>query len=168
MSDVKVCPQCDAEYFAHVTSCAHCNIELVAPEMKSAAKMHLPKPDGQLVCILEDGSFERVKDLATRLAHEGVGAIALKMSDESCAHDQYGIFVPENHAPLALEKFPAMIRKLYPELAVAEELMNSGHCPACGANLKEVWSNTCPDCGLTLIASGDHGGDNCGGGCSTC
>ncbi len=163
MPDIKVCPSCGAEYFSHIKTCHHCEIELVAPEKLEEARMNLPKAEGQLVQIIEDGSFERVKSLAAGLETFGIEAKALKLSGNSCKTGAYGIFVPETQADPAMQSLQRIWKELYPESkeSVASlEKMNDDLCPACGAVLTAM-TIECPDCGLNL-GGGSSGGSDCG------
>ncbi|MBI5971000.1 MAG: hypothetical protein HY884_07585 [Deltaproteobacteria bacterium] len=171
MPDVVVCPSCGAEYFAHITTCHHCEIELVAPERLEEARMNLPKAGGQLVQIIEDGSYERVKALADGLETYGIEAKALKLSGNSCKSGAaYGIFVPETLAEAAMQAIHGIWKELFPETVESissMDKMNDGLCPACGAVLTTM-AIECPDCGLNLggpAAGGDCGDKGCGGNC---
>lgn len=171
MPDVLVCPSCGAEYFAHVKTCHHCEIELVAPERLEEARKNLPKAEGQLVQIIEDGSYERVKALASGLESYGIEAKALKLSGNSCKSAAYGIFVPETQAVPAMQAIHKIWNELYPdsmESVASMDKMNDGLCPACGAVLTTFMAE-CPDCGLNLGGPSTKGKDDCGdGGCGTC
>jgi len=163
MDDVKLCPRCDAEYYAHVTICAACEIELVEPGKLSQAKQALPDAAGELVCVV-DGPRDRVLELSAALKKAGFAAQHLKVPDANggCSTDKgYGVFVPKTQAQAALRRVHDMWQELHPEMIAAQDRMNAGLCPACGTAL-HADNPACPDCGLFLGDPDCHKGQNCG------
>ena len=162
----RVCPDCGAEYFAHVRECNRCMVDLVpASEMRggapSTAKKH---PSDGLVCI-EDGTYERANELAWQLREKGFDATVLRAPAASCGGG-FGVFVEQSIARDAALYRDALLKKANSGLEEAEEKLRQGICPACGAALMGS-SEECPDCGLFVGATDDCEGDgSCGGGCS--
>ncbi|MFQ5737095.1 MAG: hypothetical protein ACE5GY_09590 [Thermodesulfobacteriota bacterium] len=155
---VKICPACSAEYYAHITECRSCEMALVTPEEFSRARAP-QQGEGALVCI-EEGDYERITGLVHALGSLGIEAQVLKAPGGGCGGG-FGIFVHQSIARTAVQKVEELWHKLYPEIKEAEARMESGLCPACGSKFHPS-DVECPDCGLFL--GGDGGGGH--GGCS--
>lgn len=157
----KICPECNAEYYAHITECRSCEVPLIFPHEKVDSRV--PKGEGALICI-EEGTYERITELVQALQKEGFDAKVLRAPSNSCGGGEYGAFVAQNIAREAAKKADELWQKMFPELIDAEEKLKQGLCPACGASLMGS-SDECPDCGLFV---GDP--DNCGGdgSCGSC
>lgn len=151
MDEIKVCPRCDAEYYAHVEVCAKCEVALVAPAEAAKAKAALPDAaGGELVCVME-GKLDRVTELARGLVKDGFDARPLRIPGSGgCSTDEgFGIFVDRSQAAVAVRRIEELWHSLYPEMRAAQERMDAGLCPACGARLSTD-NPACPDCGLFL------------------
>jgi len=162
--DVKICPECGAEFFAHATTCNKCEVTLIPPGQKPQ-KRTLPQAqgDGGLVAIM-NGPIDRLRELSTELDFIGIENKVLN-SGGACSTDSYSLFVPASLANVALGAIEDFKIRIYPELRQAEERFLNGQCPACGA---DVSSNPaeCPDCGLNLSGSG--GGECSDDSCGSC
>lgn len=158
--DVKICPSCNAEYYAHITVCKGCECELILPSQKASHQKRSSNPDGGLVCVLE-GQPDQVADLARALKAEGFDCKVFQPGAGKGCSTNSGIFVEQSLAREAVSALEALQERLYPELREAAERLNQGLCPACGAALIGS-GDECPDCGLFL---GESGGDcgSCGG-----
>lgn len=168
--DVKICPECGAEYYAHVDMCRGCDVALVFPG-QAPQKRAADAGDSPLVCI-EESSPERLGELIGALMAVGIEGKVLKMTAKGgCGGGGTGLFVPEALAKEAVTAIDEYWLNKHPELKEMEDMLNSGQCPACGADIKVTTSGfvqECPDCGLNL--GGPAGGDcdTGSGGCSTC
>ena len=163
MDDVKVCPRCDAEFYAHVNVCDRCNVRLVAPNQAQTAAQALVDDGSELVCVV-DGPRDRVVEVSELLKKAGFAAQHLKVPDEkgSCTSSSgYGVYVPRTQAQAALRKVEETWNNLHPEMVEAQERMNSGLCPACAAVLISGRPE-CPDCGLFLGDPSCHNDPGCG------
>ncbi|MBI4949814.1 MAG: hypothetical protein HY955_06675 [Deltaproteobacteria bacterium] len=163
MDDIKICPGCGAEYYAHIKICRSCDVELLTPDELKRLKS-VPRAEGALVCIYE-GDYDRVSVLASALDRDGVETKVLKAPKAGCGGGDFGLFVPETIARFAALKVDEAFNRMYPDLKEAEERLASGQCPACGSALIEGYGE-CPDCGLNLGGAGNGGCDDsgCGGG----
>jgi len=162
----KLCPNCSAEYYAHIEECSTCEVALVTAEELSRRKA--PRSgEGPLVCI-EEGDYDKVTGLAHALDGLGFETQVLKAPGGGCSGG-FGIFVAQSIAREAAGNIEALWHKLYPEIKEAEARMDSGLCPACGSKFSHS-DVECPDCGLYLGGDGSHGGcgpSSCGpGSCS--
>jgi len=161
---VKVCPECGAEFFASMaTECNKCEAELVDPEMMGRpSTRQAPSADPALVCI-EEGSYDRANEVAWGLRSAGFDAKVLRAPANSCKGG-FGVFVDKESARDAALKIEELWKKSHPEIEEAEELMRKGLCPACGTLLMGS-SEECPDCGLFVgVREDDCSGD---GGCGS-
>lgn len=160
--DTRICPECGAEYFAHIVSCATCEVQLLSP----GEKKMMPRAEGDLVCV-DEGTYERATELARELKKQGVECEVLNMGKgKSCSSNgEFGLFVPQSIARQTVGMIEELMLKLYPELIEVDARLEAGLCPACGA--PSNGEAECPDCGLNLGGGGhDHGG--CGGDCGPC
>ena len=159
--DIKICPECGAEYFPHITECVGCEVPLIRPGEE--AKRDMPEPQGSLVCI-EEGDIDRVTDLVRGLKSAGIEYEIMKMgAGKACSSSGgFGIFVDSALAGAAVRVIDEFLQRTYPELKDAQDRMDAGLCPACGADLRGSISGECPDCGLNL-GKGTPGNDTCGG-----
>lgn len=162
--DTKVCPDCGAEYFAHVIECNRCMVDLVpSSEMRGGAPSDAKKhPSDGLVCI-EDSSYERANELAWALREKGFDATVLRAPAASCGGG-FGVFVEQSIAKDAALYRDSLLRKANAGLDEAEAKLRKGVCPACDAPLMGS-SEECPDCGLFIGATEDCEGDGSCGGC---
>ncbi len=150
--DVKICPGCGSEFFAHIERCGRCDLPLVRPGEERPVAAETDDGDGSLV-ILESGALVDMKWLCGKLQKAGFRPQVLNLSDGCsggcCSSDGYGIFVEEAFAASAMSKLEEISLKASPELAGMNEQISAGKCPACGANIS-FSLHTCPDCGLSL------------------
>lgn len=162
---VKICPQCGAEYFAHVKECRSCEVPLLTPE-EAARQKEVPKAEGAFVCV-EEGDYDIITRLASALEASGIDNHILRMKkDNSCSGGcggDFGIFVKQSLVRTAIDKLQFIWDKMNPEVREAEQKIEAGMCPACGSDMKGA--AVCPDCGLNLGGTHD---DGCGGGCGPC
>lgn len=156
--DVKICPSCNAEYYAHITICKGCECELIYPSQKASLQKKASNTEAGLVCVLE-GPPDQVSDLARALNGEGYDCKVFAPGTGKGCSANYGIFVEQTIAREAVTALEALQDRLYPELKEAAERLSQGLCPACGAALMGS-GDECPDCGLFL---GETGGGDCGG-----
>ena len=190
---IKICPECKAEFFAHVSTCNQCDVALISPVEEPLEKAPpagaLPQAEGKgqgcnprqgcnpLVSIMS-GPCDRLKEFSTELEFIGIenkvlntgarGAtpVAGAFQAGACsAGEGYGLFVPESLAGVSLKAIEDFQKRIYPELRQAEDALLNGLCPACGADIKNS-PGECPDCGLNLSGAGGDGCDD--DGCGSC
>ena len=175
--NVKICPECNAEFFPHIVECNSCDVELVTPEEAAEGSetinaMTVPPPaitgedatlntlTGELVC-LETGSPKKLSELQgvlrergieTELVKEGApaggeGIVGGGGGGSSC-NSQCMLLVGTQYRETAAEIIKGYWLKLHPELRNGEENADKGLCPCCG--FKTGSAEECPDCGLYL------------------
>jgi len=147
--DVKVCPGCGSEFFAHIESCSKCDLPLIRPGEKSRVMDEAADSEAALV-LLERGSATDMKWLDGRLNKAGFRSQVLNLSGGGCcSSDGFGLFVEEPFAINAMRELERISLNASPELAEMNEQISAGKCPACGANISFSLHN-CPDCGLSI------------------
>ncbi len=146
--NVKLCPECEAEFFAHITECNRCEVPLVSPE--ELRKGPVRKAEGELTMIMQ-GAMERMKEIAYGLKAREIKSKILNAggTEKSCSGGDYGLFVHRSIAREAVEAAVKIHNKLNPEIAELEESYRKGECPACGADVRNA-PGVCNDCGLNL------------------
>lgn len=161
IEETRICPQCGAEFFAHIVSCSTCDVPLIRP----GEKKEVPRGEGALVCV-DEGDYDRVNEFARELKKAGIEYQVLNIGKgKSCSSSGgFGLFVHQSIAREVVGMLEDLMLRLYPELLEAEARLGQGLCPACGAPANGAAE--CPDCGLNL--GGGHGADGCGGGCGPC
>ena|SRR3990172_1424286 len=164
--DVKICPECGAEYFAHVSECRGCEVPLVHPGESAPVERKAPVDSDPLVCIAE-GDLGRARALQADLKSAGFDSKVLNMNQGKSCSGGFGVFVNQSLAAQAAGKLQELFYKRNPEVKEMEKKVSEGRCPACGAEIfYSVYE--CPDCGLNLSGGGHggghshSGGDNCG------
>ncbi len=146
---VKLCPECAAEYFAHITECGNCEVPLVSPEELKKKPAH--KAQGELIPIMQ-GELQKMKEIAYGLKSREIECQVLNAGGvgSSCSPGGgYAVFVHMAIAREAVKAADEVYRKLHPELDDMDERYRQGQCPACGADARNA-PGVCPDCGLNL------------------
>jgi hypothetical protein len=147
---VKLCPECGAEYFAHITECGTCEVALIFPE--ELEKGPAPKAEGDLVPIMQ-GDLQKMKEIAYGLKSKEIECQVLNaggVGSSCCSSDGgYAVFVHQSIAREAARAADEVYRKLHPEIDEMDERYRQGQCPACGADARNA-PGVCQDCGLNL------------------
>jgi hypothetical protein len=157
MSGIKICPECNVEYFAHVNNCADCGATLVDPEAlrqaqaPSASGLNIGHMDDEPVSIRE-GEKDWIRELAEFLLEHGISCGIAQ--PQSCGSGSCGtthhLVVARKDAERALQGIDHYYREMHPEMREAAELAANDCCPACGYKVGPN-ARECPDCGLMLM-----------------
>ncbi len=169
--NIKICPDCRAEYFGHVESCAECEVELVMSlDAAHDEAMHTEETGaGEGNVLLEQGGLGTITELVEALKTAGIpfqagemeGASEKTCSDGSCEPEKvYGIVVPQSSKEAATAALDNYWESMDPEMKTANERMLKGHCPACGFNASGL--TECPECGLNLVGDSTKPTGRCG------
>lgn len=147
--DVKVCPGCGSEFFAHIERCSRCDLPLAFPGEKRPVAQEAEGGEGQVV-LLESGAPDYMKWLCGKLKKIGFRPQVLNLSGGGCcSSDGYGLFVEEPFAVEAMAKLEGIHLQASPELEGMSDNISAGKCPACGADTSFA-IHKCPDCGLSM------------------
>jgi len=173
-ADTKICPECGAEFYAHISECNGCDVPLVHPDASPVmtGAPQIPGSDEALRLVtIEQGDLTKIAELHNALAACDVPSeiINATAAAGSC-NGGFLLQVPEYLKKTATTTINDHWHTLHPELKDAVEREESGQCPACGFALSST-AETCPDCGLNL--GGPAGDDECNssgssGSCGPC
>ncbi|MFQ5354756.1 MAG: hypothetical protein ACE5DR_07395 [Thermodesulfobacteriota bacterium] len=149
--NVKICPGCNSEFFAHIERCSRCDLPLLHPGEERREATEVQGEEGSLV-LLESGTPDDMRWLSGRLKKAGFSPQVLNLSGGGgcCSSDGYGLFVEEPFAIEAMRKVEEIRLSAHPELVEMEGQISSGKCPACGADIGFALK-TCPGCGLSIV-----------------
>ncbi|MDH4099434.1 MAG: zinc ribbon domain-containing protein [Nitrospirota bacterium] len=150
-ADIKVCPECGVEYYAHIANCADCGIPLRFPEEIQGNARKTYAAD-EWVEIRQDAQGW-VRELSEMLSGHGVPS-RVKLADGckpgGCG-SQYRLLVPRDAAHDALAMINDYFVEMHPEAGQSDEWALEGKCPACGHPV-DADATECPDCGLALAS----------------
>ncbi|MFQ5427698.1 MAG: hypothetical protein ACE5EZ_01825 [Thermodesulfobacteriota bacterium] len=148
--NVKICPGCSSEFFAHIERCSRCDLPLVHPGEERPGMTGAGGGEGSLV-LLESGPPDGMKWLSGRLKKAGFSPQVLNLAGDGgcCSSDGFGVFVEEPFAIEAMRKVEDIRLNANPELEEMADQISAGNCPACGANTSFSLTN-CPSCGLAI------------------
>ncbi len=152
--NIKLCPQCGSEYYAHISTCADCGVPLKLPEEIEAEREKKPDvaapPHDEWVAIREEGP-EVIRELSDLLTRSGISwrvVLAPGCGTGKCGC-RYILLTAKNHARAAHDCIEEFHTQQYPEIKTAQEWEAQGKCPACGYSVGPD-AKECPDCGLAL------------------
>ena len=155
MSQIKICPDCKTEYFAHIELCADCGTALLLPEENRMAQEERERTRASALenaVVAREGALDWINELYNVLIDSGITCTV--SADDGCSKGCCGntcrLMVSSNDAERATERIEEYYMEIHPEIRASREMMSQGKCPACGS---PVNSNAveCPDCGLTLL-----------------
>lgn len=152
---VKICPDCSAEYFSHVVKCADCGTTLLSPEeirRVEEEKKRLRERSLEDMVVVRQGDLNWMDELCNVLIDHGIASTVHVDAgcNKGCCGDTCRLVVSSRDAEKAHERIEEYFREMHPEMQASHELMSDGKCPACGTS---VAADTveCPDCGLPLL-----------------
>ncbi len=175
-TDIKICPECGAEFYSHISECNGCDVPLIHPDATpvTTGVPQVPDSDEALRLVtIEQGDLAKISELHNVLTVRGLPSEVINATAAagSC-NGGFLLQVPEYIKKTAVTAINDHWHELHPELGDAVEREESGQCPACGFTLDSTPEN-CPDCGLNLgsPADDDKGDDGCSdpsGSCGPC
>jgi len=160
--DVRICPQCNAEYRPHIDECPACEVPTQAFRADSAfeAGPGLARPErasdlprGTEVTPIREADLDWCQGLADFLGEHGVPSRIVSPHGDDCTtggcNPRYLIAVRPQDLSRAAELDRAYLRQQVPEGDAYVDAMPDTHCPACGMELGPNQLE-CPECGLVV------------------
>jgi len=157
--DIKVCPNCGAEYYSHIEKCADCSVHLVYKNDSEISSVSIEDAT-QLVLIRTDEALF-IKDFQRKLAEIGIQSVinVEYIPQHRSSHGNFGIgsyysiYVSKEYE----EKAKALEHSQWTEELMQDNLKqdfnvnseNNQYCPACNAFVG-IDAKECPSCGLFL------------------
>ena len=155
MKQLKICPDCDSEYFPHIDKCADCGTDLLIPEDNVKVKNERQRCRDKALenpVIVREGDLKWMDELFNVLIDSNIPCMVT--SDASCNKSCCGgtcqLIVSAEDGEKAKERIEEYYAEIDPEFKASNEMMSQGKCPACGHAVAPDTTD-CPDCGLTLM-----------------
>ncbi len=150
---IKLCPECGAEYFASVTECADCDVVLMTPEqIKQEGQVEEISLPGVSEVMAREGEKEWIQELHHVLLDSGIScrvSLPPDCTTGTCGAKHH-LLVSKEDAAAAAVRIENYYREMHPEISESETLAAEGKCPACGHPTGHD-AKECPDCELILL-----------------
>jgi len=159
MSDVKYCPECNAEYYPHIIDCADCGVPLKTPEELSELRerqRRFEEADAQETVAIKNDKKSWILELHHVLINKGYSSrvtVSPACTPGKCG-ETFLLIVPKEEAESAAKCIDEYTKVIHPELKESEELASQGKCPAFGFEVG-FDAKECSDCGLLLVIEGE-------------
>ncbi len=155
MKQIKICPDCATEYFAHISQCADCNTDLLTPEDNEKIQNNRQQCRDKALenpVTVREGELGWMDELFNVLIDSDIPCVLTSDAacNKSCCGGSFQLLVSEKDGERAKERIEEYYAEIDPELRASNEMMNQGKCPACGHAVGPDTAE-CPDCGLILI-----------------
>ncbi len=155
MKQVKVCPDCEVEYYPHIHNCADCGAVLLLPEeiKKAQEEKKRTKEKGlEDQVLVREGELKWLQELYDVLINSGIPCTISGDDDcnKGCCGGKLRLMVSSPDFIKAKERIDEYYMEIHPEIRTSNELASQGKCPACGSSVGSD-AVECHDCGLTLL-----------------
>ena len=153
MSQIKICPECNTEFFHHVQNCTDCGAALLLPEENQKIQEERKQCSDKMIenaVTVKEGDLDWIDELYNMLLDASVPCVIKANIGCGCSGQPYALLVSADNTEQAIGLIEEHYAKVHPEIEASNELINQGNCPACGS---PVGPNDpeCRDCGLTLM-----------------
>ena len=155
MPQIKICPDCNAEFFHHVQNCTDCGAALLLPEENRKLQEEREQCREKMIenaVPVKEGDLDWIDELYNMLLDSSVPCVIHSNTgcNKGCSGHPYALLVSEKDAEKANDLIEKHYAKVHPEIEASNEMASQGKCPACGS---PVGPNDpeCRDCGLTLM-----------------
>ncbi len=155
MEQLKICPECACEYYAHIEHCADCGVVLLTQEEVKKAeeekKLAMEKELENQV-VVREGTLKWMRELYAVLIDSRIPCMITtdEGCNKGCCGSTHRLMVSSENAEKAYDRIEAYFMECHPEIKASQELARQGKCPACASPINSD-ANECPDCGLPLI-----------------
>jgi hypothetical protein len=153
MSQIKICPECNTEFFYHVQNCTDCGADLLLPEENQKLQVEREQCKEKMIenaVPVKEGDLDWIDELYNMLLDAKVPCVLHANTGCGCSGHPYALLVSEKDVEKANELIEEHYAKVHPEIEASNELVNQGKCPACGSPVGPK-DPECSDCGLTLM-----------------
>ena len=155
MSEIKICPKCNVEFFQHVQNCTDCGTALVLPEENRKIQDEQKKCEEKMIenaVPVKEGDLDWIDELYNMLLDSSMPCVMQSNTGckSGCSGHPYVLLVSEENAENAVNLIEAHYAKVHPEIEASNEMASQGNCPACGSPVAPDDAE-CSDCGLTLM-----------------
>lgn len=155
MEEIKICPDCSCEYYAHIESCADCGAVLLTQEehrRQGEEKQRCMAKALESQVAIRTGDLRWMRELYAVLIDMGIPCSIHADSgcNKGCCGDTHQLMVSSQDTEQALKRIEEYYMEIHPELQASREMLSQGNCPACSCRAGSD-AVVCPDCGLTLI-----------------
>lgn len=155
MPQIKICPECNVEFFHHVQNCTDCGAALLLPEENRKLQEEREQCREKMIenaVPVKEGDLGWIDELYNMLLDASVPCVmqANTGCNKGCSGHPYVLLVSEEDAEKATGLIEEHYAKAHPEIKASNELVNQGKCPACGSPVGPD-DLECHDCGLTLM-----------------
>lgn len=154
MMNVKICPDCGTEYFAHIQNCADCGAVLLLPEENRKLQEERKRCREEILdspVVVREGDLDWLKELYNVLIDASIPCVIhIDRCKKGCSSHAHQLLVSESDAGRATELVEEHLMRLHPEMQASKDMSDEGRCPACGSPVNPD-SVECPDCGLRLL-----------------
>ncbi len=155
MPQIKICPDCNVEFFHHVQNCTDCGAALLLPEENQKLQEEREQCGEKMIenaVTVKEGDLDWTDELYNMLLDASVPCVmqANTGCKTGCGGHPYILLVSEEDAEKANELIEEHYAKTHPEIETSNELVNQGKCPACSSDVGPD-DPDCRDCGLTLM-----------------
>jgi len=155
MNQIKICPDCAAEYFPHIEKCADCGTDLRTPEDNLKCQNERQQCKDKALenpVTVREGDLKWMDELFNVLIDSAIPCIVTSNAGckKSYCGSTYQLLVSAEDGERAKERIEKYYAEIDPELKAANDMISQGKCPACGHSVGPDAAE-CPDCRLTLI-----------------
>lgn len=155
MEQIKICPECREEYYAHISECHDCEVPLRWPEEVEKNSIEIENHTEEIVetgAVIKEDRQEWIMELKDMLLEKNVPSLMRACSGCSPGkcNSSYQLLVKKDDIDRANALIAEYFLHIHPEIKESVEWQKEGRCPACGHQVGSD-SKECTDCGLLLV-----------------
>jgi hypothetical protein len=161
MQQIKICPDCSSEYYAHIERCADCGAFLLTPEDAEKIQEERQRTAEMALkdrVVVREGDLKWMRELYSVLIDSGIPCMISGDDgcNKGCCGDKLRLLVSSQDVEMANQRVEEYYAEIHPEIQASKDMISQGKCPACSCTVGSD-AVECPDCGLTLLMSDSEG-----------